>query len=998
MGLLNSFRRPRVETERQQRAGRLRSRLTLEYLEHRDLLDGQTLSGAAASAFISGLYEDLLARVPQQSEVAGWVTTMESGLTTVQAARAFVSSAEYGANLIQRDYLDLLGRKGEASAVSSWLSFMNNGGTQEQITAAFLSSQEYYQDHGSNATDWLTSVYHDVLRRPADTAGITAWTQFLGAGNSRQSAAYVIVTSPEADGLAVSDTYLHLLLRSPEPAGLSAWVNGMQHGLIAAQLTTAVAGSPEYVQDKISLPQVATTSYALTPLSSVTAGLVQSLTVSAVDAHGSTTTNYTGTIHFSSSDPAALVPPDYTFTPTDAGVHTFSVTFKTAGSRSLAAADTIRTTITATQPGITVNAAAAASFSLAGPASATAGSAISLNLTALDPYGNIATGYGGTVHFTSSDSAAVLPANYTFQSTDAGVHQFAATLKTAGSQSITGVDTTASSISGTRSGITVSTAQASLLAVSASTSQVAGSGFTVTVTAKDAFGNVAAGYTGTVHFTSSDPQAVLPSDYAFTATDGGAHSFAVTLKTAGSQSVTVTDSATASLTGKQSGISVSPASASQFMLTGLPASLAAGTAASVTVTARDAYGNVATGYNGTIHFTSTDGQAALPGNYTFASTDHGAHIFSVTFKTSGKQSMTITDQASSTVSGSSPAVSVTPAAASKLALTSASSITAGVALSVTVTARDAYGNVATGYAATIHFTSSDSLAALPADYTFTAADAGVHVFQVVLNSTGSQSLSVADGLNSLAATQTGITVLLLNPSLPPSGNFNLSTWNLTLPTGTAGHPDVISTASLLAGYTSQYFYTGTDGAMNFWAPVTGVTTSGSSYPRSELRETKSDGTLYNWNVKDGTATLDATLAVAALPSTGKIVVGQIHDNGANGVSDQPLLKLVYQFNPTTGTGILVAQVRPTPSSTSNVNYTIATNIKLGAQFSYRIQLQADLTLSVQVNGVTAYSAPIDSSWQTQGLYFKAGAYVQDNVGLSTEGGRVAFYALSVSHR
>jgi secreted protein with Ig-like and vWFA domain len=101
---------------------------------------------------------------------------------------------------------------------------------------------------------------------------------------------------------------------------------------------------------------------------------------------------------------------------------------------------------------------------------------------------------------------------------------------------------------------------------------------------------------------------------------------------------------------------------------------------------------------------------------------------------------------------------------------------------------------------------------------------------------------------------------------------------------------------------------------------------------------------------------------------------------------------------TTGTGILVAQVRPTPSSTSNVNYTIATNIKLGAQFSYRIQLQADLTLSVQVNGVTAYSAPIDSSWQTQGLYFKAGAYVQDNVGLSTEGGRVAFYALSVSHR
>ena len=37
----------------------------------------------------------------------------------------------------------------------------------------------------------------------------------------------------------------------------------------------------------------------------------------------------------------------------------------------------------------------------------------------------------------------------------------------------------------------------------------------------------------------------------------------------------------------------------------------------MTVTAVDAYGNVATGYTGTVHFTSSDGQAVLPANYTF---------------------------------------------------------------------------------------------------------------------------------------------------------------------------------------------------------------------------------------------------------------------------------------------------------------------------------------------------------------------------------------------
>jgi hypothetical protein len=78
---------------------------------------------------------------------------------------------------------------------------------------------------------------------------------------------------------------------------------------------------------------------------------------------------------------------------------------------------------------------------------------------------------------------------------------------------------------------------------------------TVTVTAYDAFDNVATGYRGTVHFTSSDPgaQTALPTDYAFTTADAGVHTFTdgVTLSTAGSQTVTVTDTADAILTASE---------------------------------------------------------------------------------------------------------------------------------------------------------------------------------------------------------------------------------------------------------------------------------------------------------------------------------------------------------------------------------------------------------------------------------------------------------------
>lgn len=253
-------------------------------------------------------------------------------------------------------------------------------------------------------------------------------------------------------------------------------------------------------------------------------------------------------------------------------------------------------------------------------------------------------------------------------------------------------------------------------------------------------------------------------------------------------------------------------------------------------------------------------------------------------------------------------------------------------------------------------------------------------------------------VSSAAALTVTTVTSTLNPSLPPSGNFDLSHWRLTLPTGSAGNPDNISTSSLTAGYTSQYFYTGADGAMVFWSPVTGVTTSGSTFPRTEFRETKSDGSLYNWNVTDGTATLNATLAVTQVPSTGKVVVGQIHDNGAGGIKSRPLIMLVYNYNSGTHTGSLVLEVRATPTSSTSTKYTVATNIPLNTKFSYQLQLQADKTLSVQINGVTQYSAAIDSSWLSQGLYFKAGAYVLDNSGTDTEGGRVSFYALTAIHK
>lgn len=73
-------------------------------------------------------------------------------------------------------------------------------------------------------------------------------------------------------------------------------------------------------------------------------------------------------------------------------------------------------------------------------------------------------------------------------------------------------------------------------------STVASTPFGLTVTAADLGGTTMPGYRATVHFTSTDPQAVLPADYTFVSGDSGTHTFpGVTLKSPGAQTITAAD-------------------------------------------------------------------------------------------------------------------------------------------------------------------------------------------------------------------------------------------------------------------------------------------------------------------------------------------------------------------------------------------------------------------------------------------------------------------------
>jgi hypothetical protein len=617
------------------------------------------------------------------------------------------------------------------------------------VSAVGIKDLVANQGTGSASTQWIndqTPPQSTVLPLPAQALTQSFLVQWTGTDRP----------SPGGSGIASFNIYVSL-----DGGAFSVWqanttvtsatftgLTGHRYGFYSVATDNAGNVEPTPIAAQTStLVTTGASGFRITPsVNPAVAGTAFTITVSARDDAGNVVPGFTGLVHFTSTDPAGTLPGDYTFTAADRGVHTFNVTLKTAGSRSLGVAAGV---LTGSAP-LTVNPAAASRLTLGGfPTSVTAGTVGMVTVTAFDPYGNVASGYTGTLHFTSTDGQAALPANYTFLAADQGVHTFNVTLRTAGSWTVTATDTVTGSLTATQSGITVTPAATSRLTVAGFPASVtAGVPGTATVTALDAYGNLTPAYRGSVRFSSTDLQAVLPGNYTFLDADNGVHTFTgLILMTAATQSITATDTATGSITGTQSGILVSPAATSALAVAGFPSPATAGVGGMVTVTAVDPFGNATPTYRGTVHFTSSDALAVLPADYTFLAADNGVHTFSgVVLSRAATQSITATDTAMASFTGTQSGIVVNPAAADHFQLTAPMHHRAGCAFALTVTALDPYGNVDVNYTGTVTFGSSDLQALLPADYAFTAADAGVVTFGhgVTLFVAGPQTLTATD--------------------------------------------------------------------------------------------------------------------------------------------------------------------------------------------------------------------------------------------------------------
>ena len=265
----------------------------------------------------------------------------------------------------------------------------------------------------------------------------------------------------------------------------------------------------------------------------------------------------------------------------------------------------------------------ALTFTLTAPTSSSAGTAFDVTVKVAN---SDASKYVGTVHFTSSDSAATLPSDYTFTTADAGTHKFVGEviLHTSGSQTITAADAHQPSTAGTAS---VSVGGAKLGTTTTLTSSINPSTYRQAVTFTAVVTATSGSPTGTVTF--KDGTSTLGTGTV----SGGVASLAVSTLAVGTHSITGSYGGDTNFNGSSSSLlsQVVSQATTSTALTSSPNPSTVNQQVTFTATVTGSHGGTPTGPITFLQGTTTVGTSSLVG---------GVATFSTTYSTAGSRSLT----------------------------------------------------------------------------------------------------------------------------------------------------------------------------------------------------------------------------------------------------------------------------------------------------------------------------------------------------------------------
>jgi hypothetical protein len=197
--------------------------------------DPRTTSGIDVGAFqttltphqqyVQALYTDFLHRTGDLSnpgDAGCWVTALDQGTPAATVANQIARSAEALGVDVDGLYHRFLGRDADPAGRAGFVNYLQTGGTLEGVSAMMLASPEY-QSHFQTDSDFVQSLYQNLLQRTPDPSEVNAYLTLLPQ-RGRAGVAQGFLSSAEYRGDEVGNDYSQLLHRSPSPAEVNGWV------------------------------------------------------------------------------------------------------------------------------------------------------------------------------------------------------------------------------------------------------------------------------------------------------------------------------------------------------------------------------------------------------------------------------------------------------------------------------------------------------------------------------------------------------------------------------------------------------------------------------------------------------------------------------------------------------------------------------------------------------------------------------------------------------
>ncbi len=495
--------------------------------------------------------------------------------------------------------------------------------------------------------------------------------------------------------------------------------------------------------------------WATEPPSSLVHDLSLTAAIDVEDQYGNLETGYTQNVTLAlDTNPTNATLGGTTTVSGAGGVANFSgITISNVGSGyTLVATTSPTTSSTLTSPqstaiNVTPTPAVSLKVTMQPPSSVMVYQTFSIQVTALDQFGkpdpDFTAAYITNPTITiglGNISGANLNGTLTATAVN-GVATFSGLYLTSVADGYTLVANSPGLIAGTSNSFDVTAGPASQLVISTepASSVKAGSPFGFVVSAEDQYGNLATTFNGSVTaaLAAGPSGGTLGGKVTATADDGVAVFTDLTIDQAGSGYKISASTTSTGVTGiTTSAFAVNPIAASQLVIsTEPPSSLTAGNTFSLTVTAEDPYGNLATSFNGGVILAlgTNPGSGALGGDLV-ATAIQGQAVFSGLYLDTAGSGYTIDATSGNLTPATSTSITVSPGTATTLvvAIPPPSTMTSGHQFGLQISAEDSYGNLATSFDGTIELAlinnPGDATLSGPLTATATAGVANFHAY------------------------------------------------------------------------------------------------------------------------------------------------------------------------------------------------------------------------------------------------------------------------------